>query len=92
MKKQLKSLSALLSLCLVPLMFLLFSCDEEKYPAFREPVGEGGVLLDNINIPLVFVEGGSFMMGDMNGNADEKPLRNVIVVLFEIGKYEVTQG
>lgn len=73
-------------------MFLLFSCDEEKYPVFREPVGEGGVLLDNIEIPLVFVEGGSFMMGDMNGNADEKPLRNVTVSSFEIGKYEVTQG
>ncbi len=42
---------------------------------------------------MVFVEGGLFAMGDTfgGGSPDEKPIRNVTVSSFYIGKYEVTQ-
>ncbi|MDZ4181998.1 MAG: formylglycine-generating enzyme family protein, partial [Candidatus Cloacimonadaceae bacterium] len=40
---------------------------------------------------MVFVQGGSFMMGSKDGNSDEKPVHQVTVSSFYIGKYEVTQ-
>jgi formylglycine-generating enzyme len=43
---------------------------------------------------FVFVKGGCFDMGDNfgDGNDDEKPVHEVCVEDFYIGKYEVTQG
>ena len=43
---------------------------------------------------FVFVKGGCFDMGDTfgGGSSDEKPVHNVCVSDFSIGKYEVTQG
>ena len=43
---------------------------------------------------LVFVKGGLFKMGDLvgNGNTEEKPVHQVTVSDFKIGKYEVTQS
>ena len=43
---------------------------------------------------MVFVEGGTFQMGDhfKEGDSDELPLHDVTVSSFYIGKYEVTQG
>ena len=45
-------------------------------------------------IPVVAVKGGCFEMGDSfgDGGLDEKPVHNVCVNDFRIGKYEVTQG
>jgi formylglycine-generating enzyme required for sulfatase activity len=40
---------------------------------------------------LVFVKGGTFRMGNNNGENDEKPVHTVTVNDFYIGKYEVTQ-
>jgi len=40
---------------------------------------------------MVFVKGGSFMMGSNDGGSDEKPIHRVTVSDFYIGKYEVTQ-
>lgn len=42
-------------------------------------------------VPLVFVEGGSFMMGSNDGESDEKPIHKVAVSSFLIGKHEITQ-
>jgi len=41
---------------------------------------------------MVWVEGGTFRMGDTfgDGNSNEKPVHNVTVSGFSIGKYEVT--
>jgi len=39
---------------------------------------------------MIKVEGGTFMMGNADGNVDEKPLHSVTVDNFYIGKYEVT--
>ena len=42
---------------------------------------------------MVFVEGGSFMMGsdDSDADSDEKPVHEVTLSSYSIGKYEVTQ-
>jgi formylglycine-generating enzyme required for sulfatase activity len=49
-----------------------------------------------INIPesleMVFVKGGEFEMGSVDGGSDEKPVHKVWVDDFYIGKYPVTQG
>jgi len=47
--------------------------------------------LTAVMIPLVYVEGGSFQMGSNDGGSDEKPVHQVTVSSFYIGKYEVTQ-
>jgi formylglycine-generating enzyme required for sulfatase activity len=41
--------------------------------------------------PMVFVEGGKFLMGSNDGSNDEKPVHAVAVNSFYIGEYEVTQ-
>jgi formylglycine-generating enzyme required for sulfatase activity len=41
---------------------------------------------------MVFVKGGTFRMGSNRGGADEKPIHDVILDDFYIGKYEVTQA
>ena len=43
-----------------------------------------------INIEMVFVPGGTFMMGAVNAD-DEMPVHEVSVSDFYIGKYEITQ-
>lgn len=40
---------------------------------------------------LVFVEGGTFVMGSKTGDDDERPVHNVTLDSFYIGKHEVTQ-
>jgi hypothetical protein len=40
---------------------------------------------------LVYVEGGTFMMGSTGGTDRERPVHQVTVGSFHIGKYEVTQ-
>ena len=49
--------------------------------------------LKGVEYPMVFVEGGSFMMGsdDSDVYSDEKPVHKVILSSYCIGKYEVTQ-
>jgi formylglycine-generating enzyme required for sulfatase activity len=40
---------------------------------------------------MVWVEGGTFMMGSANGRDNEKPVHMVTVKGFYMGKYEITQ-
>ncbi len=40
---------------------------------------------------MVWVEGGTFQMGSNDGESDEKPVHQVILSSFWIGKYELTQ-
>ena len=53
--------------------------------SFKDPV---------TGMEFVFVKGGCFQMGDTfgEGEVDEKPVHEVCVSDFYIGKYEVTQG
>jgi formylglycine-generating enzyme required for sulfatase activity len=41
---------------------------------------------------MVVIPAGSFQMGSTTGDADEKPVHNVNVKGFALGKYEVTRG
>jgi formylglycine-generating enzyme required for sulfatase activity len=56
-----------------------------KIKAFYNKVGNGG------DIEMVWVEGGTFMMGSNEGDEAEKPLHEVNLKGFYISKYEVTQ-
>lgn len=40
---------------------------------------------------MVHVEGGTFSMGSSDGDSDEKPIHQVTLSAFSIGRYEVTQ-
>ena len=55
----------------------------------------GGVFTDaKTGMEFVFVKGGCYQMGDTfgGGDGDEKPVHEVCVSDFSIGKFEVTQG
>jgi formylglycine-generating enzyme required for sulfatase activity len=41
---------------------------------------------------MIFVEGGTFQMGNNSGEEDEKPVHSVTLSSFNIGRYEVTQS
>ena len=62
--------------------------------ASSDPVARGESLLELT--PMVHVRGGTFMMGctreQQNCDTDEKPVHEVQVDDFEIGRYEVTQA
>ncbi|MEN6422232.1 MAG: formylglycine-generating enzyme family protein [Smithella sp.] len=53
--------------------------------AFKDPT---------TGMEMIFVKGGCFQMGDTvgGGEADEKPVHQVCLSNFYMGKYEVTQG
>ena len=63
-------------------------------PEKRETGYSNGILkVNGIEYPMVYVEGGSFMMGsdDSDAISDEKPVHRVTLSSYRIGKYEVTQ-
>jgi formylglycine-generating enzyme required for sulfatase activity len=65
-----------------------------KPPASAVPAGGPNVVMDDVvGIEMVFVRGGTFMMGDTGGNGydNEKPVHSVTLSDFYIGKYPVTQ-
>ena len=49
-------------------------------------------VLEKLVANMVKVEGGTFTMGDDNGEDDEKPAHEVTLSGYYIGKYEVTQA
>ncbi|MCW5212766.1 formylglycine-generating enzyme family protein, partial [Desulfobulbus sp. TB] len=63
---------------------------EEFEPTwFRDPLQDGG-----LGPAMVPIEGGSFRMGDIQGlgQNDEKPVHEVSVDAFALGRHEVTVG
>lgn len=58
-----------------------------------DSINELDLVIQNLINNMVYVEGGSFMMGsdDKKAEACEKPLHQETVKSFSIGKYEVTQ-
>ena len=60
---------------------------------FVRPIANYSDIIDTLINNMVFVEGGSFMMGSNNGDSyrGEKPMHNEDITSFYIGKYEVTQ-
>jgi eukaryotic-like serine/threonine-protein kinase len=53
---------------------------------YSEDLGNGA------RLEMVAVKGGTFLMGSMNGNSEEKPQRQVTLGDLWMGKYEVTQA
>ncbi len=52
----------------------------------------GTVNVNGVNLDMVYVQGGTFIMGKDGSVDDEKPEHNVTVNSYYIGKYEVTQA
>lgn len=59
----------------------------------REISYSNGMLrVKGVEYPMVYVEGGTFLMGDsVGGSSDSKPAHWVTLDSYHIGKYEVTQ-
>jgi formylglycine-generating enzyme required for sulfatase activity len=57
-----------------------------KIKAFYNKVSSSG------DIEMVWVEGGSYLMGSNESQEDEKPVHEVNLKGFYMGKYEVTRG
>ena len=64
------------------LLFVLFSLTQLYH----------GAQAQSLNIEMVEIPGGTFRMGDLSGGGDddERPVHNVTVPAFKMGKYEVT--
>ena len=60
-----------------------------KEQTIEEPTTENTEVLDNLQLDMIFVKGGTFKMGSNDGESDEKPIHDVRVSDFYIGKYEV---
>jgi formylglycine-generating enzyme required for sulfatase activity len=57
--------------------------EQKKYDSKRS--------LDEFSLEFVDIPAGSFMMGDSNGDEDEKPAHLVIFKAFKMSKYPITQ-
>ena len=55
-------------------------------------MGNSNKILDQIMMNMVEIPEGSFLMGSMTGEPEERPIHNVIIDSFLLNKYEVTQG
>lgn len=66
---------------------------EEAERKKREISYSNGMLrVKGVEYPMVYVEGGTFLMGDsVGGSSDSKPAHWVTLDSYHIGKYEVTQ-
>lgn len=59
---------------------------------FQEAMARKVERAEKLSGKMVLVKGGCFQMGSNSGDGDEKPVHEVCVDDFQIGKYEVTQG
>jgi len=86
-----------IGLCLHFLASALFGCGVEHVNAQGNRFASYTETANNLNIEMIAVQGGTFMMGctsEQSDNCfdDEKPAHQVTVSDFYIGKYEVTQA
>ena len=54
-------------------------------------VAEKASIINSSDMEFVLIKGGCYKMGSALGNADEKPVHDVCIGDFYLGKYEVTQ-
>ncbi|MCC5946726.1 MAG: SUMF1/EgtB/PvdO family nonheme iron enzyme [Bernardetiaceae bacterium] len=89
-------------LCLMLLVITIFLLSANTYVSPTQTAlkttlkQDTTILINGVSFDLVFVKGGTFVMGcqegrDTNCNNDEKPTRNIKLSNFYIGKYEITQ-
>ncbi|MDD2332650.1 MAG: caspase family protein, partial [Candidatus Cloacimonetes bacterium] len=57
----------------------------------KEQTTRHNFAISTVPANMIFVEGGTFQMGSNDGESDEKPVHQVTVSSFYLGKYEVTQ-
>lgn len=65
---------------------------EKKSVPFHDPTPGGTWTEPGTGIQFIFIPKGCFQMGSNSGDDDEKPIHEVCLDSFWIGKYEVTQG
>ena len=84
-------------ICIYTLLFLTFFTDPVYSEELPEPTKPPPIKSELLRSPVpegfALVKGGCFPMGDAfgDGGSDEKPVHEVCVDDFYIGKYEVTQ-
>jgi len=86
-----------IGLCLHILAGALFGCGVEHVNAQGNRFASYTETANNLNIEMVAVQGGTLMMGCTSEQGDdfidhEKPIHQITVSDFYIGKYEVTQA
>ena len=65
---------------------------DRRRPLVPAPGERVAIDIGGVNLELVPVPAGSFVMGDNKGLGDEKPAHKVTITRpFFLGKYEVTQ-
>lgn len=79
--------------CAAALSVLILGCDQSGPESSRVPDTEGdAVFVNSIGMRFVRIPAGSFQMGSMDGQDDERPVHEVeISEPFYIGALEVTQ-
>ena len=70
--------------------------DSERQGEGSSPISDINLIIDNLVNNMVYVEGGTFTMGatsEQGSDVDgwEKPVHQVMLSSFSIGRYEVTQ-
>lgn len=92
----------LFSLPFLHFLSLILAENMDYFKETEEPKYTSGIIEDKHQIlsnetegkkpstKLVYVTGGSFMMGSKQGDKDEKPIHKVHIKSFYISKYEVT--
>ena len=61
-------------------------------PSFTNDGTDIPFTVGNVTFKMVFVKGGTFLMGSYSGDDDEKPVHSVTVSDFYICEFEVTQA
>ncbi|MCK4346940.1 MAG: formylglycine-generating enzyme family protein [Bacteroidales bacterium] len=82
---------------LLILLFIIFiSCEKDSKSPWEEDIEENDKTEKYIEIEMILVEGGTFIMGCATNNnicnSDEKPLHTVNLDSFYISKYEITNS
>jgi formylglycine-generating enzyme required for sulfatase activity len=77
---------------LVALLMAAPALAEEKTGTEAQIAKYGNPNNAQTGMEFAFVPGGCFRMGSNNGNGDERPVHDVCISDFFIGKFEVTQG
>ncbi len=73
-------------------LLILYASGCSKQQTTDDPIAEDSqAIVTETGIEMVLIPGGTFMMGDPNGEADEQPVREVTISPFTMDRFEVTQ-
>ncbi len=96
--KKILLLAVFISACLFPYLSNPKPFINDQLPHSRFETGVSNLPVSHDDLPsikkqmeMVFVEGGTFMMGSDEGDSTQQPVHKVTVNSFYIGKYEISQ-